>query len=193
MNRGAMIDKSNVIIKPITLEDVPAFVGHMMRNLRTSGLGDTGVFSPFSRTIPMHAGAMIENIRESFSRDTSAGWERGWGAWDQESGVMIGEVDLSTIRNVESQRHRATLGMGIEPDYRYLGIGKTLVNEALVWAKAQPFLKWIDIGVFAHNAPARRLYEGLGFIERGRTKDCFRVDGHSVDDIQMVLDLDQLR
>jgi len=98
-----------------------------------------------------------------------------------------------TERNAPSQMHRATLGMGIELGYRHMGLGKHLMNEATQWAKAHSFLKWIDLGVFSHNAPARRLYESCGFIECGRTIDAFRVDGHSIDDIQMVLDLDQLR
>ena len=62
--------------------------------------------------------------------------------------------------------------------------------ETLIsWAKVQNFLTWIDLGVFAHNTPARRLYEGFGFVECGRVVDSFRIDGHHVDDILMNLNL----
>jgi RimJ/RimL family protein N-acetyltransferase len=43
--------------------------------------------------------------------------------------------------------------------------------------------------VFAGNARARKLYQRMGFIETGWVRDCFRIDGVTIDDISMVLDL----
>jgi RimJ/RimL family protein N-acetyltransferase len=58
---------------------------------------------------------------------------------------------------------------------------------ALEWAVAQPSLAWIDLQVFAHNLRARKLYESFGFREMSVTKDLFRVNGQSIDDVKMSL------
>ena len=65
------------------------------------------------------------------------------------------------------------------------------MTTALLWAKQQGFIEWVDLCVLSHNASARRLYDHFKFIEAGRTVDCFRVDGHSLGDIQMTLGLNQ--
>lgn len=46
-------------------------------------------------------------------------------------------------------------------------------------------LAWMDLGEFAHNAPARALYAKLGFVEVGTTRDRFRIDGQEIEDIAM--------
>lgn len=62
------------------------------------------------------------------------------------------------------------------------------MTEAITWARAEG-LRWLDLGVFADNAPARALYRQLGFVEVGTVPDAFRIDGRSVEDVSMVLDL----
>ena len=57
------------------------------------------------------------------------------------------------------------------------------------WCRDATDLAWIDLGVFAHNEAARALYRKVGFVELGTTRDRFRVDGTSIDDIHMTLAL----
>lgn len=182
---------SDLKIRLLTADEIPAYTAHLNRNLKTSGLDATPIFAMRSRTTQMDSDDMAKRLLVSLAKTTEHGWKKIWAAWDGD--LLIGAVALLTERNAPSQMHRATLGMGIELDYRHMGLGKSLMSEAIQWAKAQTFLKWIDLGVFSHNAPARRLYESCGFVECGRTIDAFRVDNHIIDDIQMVLDLDQLR
>ena len=182
---------SDLKIRLLAADEIPAYADHLNRNLKTSGLDDTPIFAIRSRSTQMDTDDIAERLLVSLAKTTEHGWKKIWAAWDGD--LLIGGVALMTDRNAPSQMHRATLGMGLELDYRHMGLGKRLMNEATQWAKGQAFLKWIDLGVFSHNASARRLYESCGFIECGRTIDAFRVDGHSIDDIQMVLDLDQLR
>jgi ribosomal protein S18 acetylase RimI-like enzyme len=49
---------------------------------------------------------------------------------------------------------------------RGLGLGRFVTATAMVDAAAAGS-DWIHLGVFADNAPARRLYEGLGFLMSG--------------------------
>jgi ribosomal protein S18 acetylase RimI-like enzyme len=49
---------------------------------------------------------------------------------------------------------------------RGLGLGRFVTATAMVDAAAAGS-DWIHLGVFADNTPARRLYEGLGFLMSG--------------------------
>ncbi len=51
-------------------------------------------------------------------------------------------------------------------------------------------LAWLDLWIFAHNAPAWALYHKIGFIEVGRLPDQFRIGQMSITDVAMVLQLD---
>ncbi len=182
-------------IRILNGEEALLFVEHQERNDSTSGVGDTPLFSAFSRQhITIDKSARIDICKQRWAKPIDkVGWEKVWGAFDH--GInppkIIGSIALSTTRLIPTQAHRAVLGIGIEPGFRHHGLGKALMRTALSWAKQHSHLEWIDLCVFVDNAPARRLYERIGFIETGRTIDCFRVDGHSLDDIQMSLNLRQ--
>ena len=80
--------------------------------------------------------------------------------------------------------------MGIQRAFTGQGHGQRLIEVAVRWARDEAKLAWIDLGVFAHNLPARKLYRRMGFVEQGLHRDAFRLDaGLSVDDIQMTLEL----
>jgi ribosomal protein S18 acetylase RimI-like enzyme len=60
----------------------------------------------------------------------------------------------------------------------------------VAWARSEAKLLWIDLGVFATNTPARKLYTRMGFVELGFRRDAFRVlEGVPIDDVQMTLKL----
>ncbi len=80
------------------------------------------------------------------------------------------------------------LGMGLEREVRGQGWGRQLLEAAITWAR-DAGLAWIDLGVFAHNPRARRLYESVGFETVGVTADRYRVDERSIDDVSMALKL----
>jgi len=184
-----------ISVRMLEGSDAALYVGHHERNQLTSGVDGTPIFSAFSRRDGISDKVAYEQSCKQLWNEPieGVGWERTWGAFVQESVTnqitIIGSVSLSTTRLIQTQSHRAILGMGIEPGFKRQGLGKKLMQAALEWAREQTHLKWVDLGVFVHNAPARRLYESFGFIETGRTIDCFRVDGHRLDDIQMSLDL----
>ncbi len=50
-------------------------------------------------------------------------------------------------------------------------------------------VRWLDLGVFAHNTRARAVYRKAGFVELATTRDQFRVGGTSIDDVMMTLAL----
>jgi ribosomal protein S18 acetylase RimI-like enzyme len=78
----------------------------------------------------------------------------------------------------------------VERPYRGRGLGRALMEACIDWARQQPSLSWVDLGVFEGNDVAEALYRKLGFTELGRTPDRFRVDGLQITDITMVLQVD---
>ncbi|MCX6124735.1 MAG: GNAT family N-acetyltransferase [Proteobacteria bacterium] len=181
---------ANLSIRMLTNDDAIAFVDHLVRNAPTPGVGAPPISDPFPKSHKIDVTARIESAKKRWIMPIdNLGWGRAWGLFIGEK--IVGEATLSSARLIETQLHRAILGMGIEPEYRGSGVGTALLTAALSWAKEQKSLAWIDLGVFAHNAAARRLYSNSGFLEVGRCVDCFRVDDLRVDDIQMTLDLRQ--
>ncbi len=163
-----------------------ALIDHFVRNALESGRDGDSLARARSADDPPDRAAMHERLGTSWARAVGdTGWQRAFGLWAGD--VLVGHVDLRG-GSLPTDQHRATLGIGIERPWRRAGWGRQLMETASVWAHDQG-LAWIDLGVFAENAPARALYTRLGYVEVGRTADRFRIDGKQVDDISMVLRL----
>lgn len=175
---------SPLAIRLLTMADLEVAADHDARHMAESGRDGDVIFAPRS-----------ESNREAFVDFRLQGWpapvgepnwERMWGLFDGQQ--MVGHANLCG-GFLTAQSHRCRLGMGMERPHRGQGNGRRLLQTVVHWARAQPPLAWIDLGVFADNVPAQRLYRRMGFVENGRIEDCFRVLGQQVDDIQMCLRL----
>jgi RimJ/RimL family protein N-acetyltransferase len=177
-------------IRMLNTSDAAEFARHLARTVSEEDSTLVPISSPFPRSFKVDEAVSIETSLRSWNNAVdNVGWTRTWGIFSGEK--IVGEVSLSNSRLIETQRHRAILSMGIEREFRSQGLGSLLLSKALNWAARQEALAWIDLGVFSHNAHARRLYNKFGFIEFGRVIDRFRVDNFRIDDIQMSLELSQ--
>lgn len=172
----------------VQLDDVhlPPLVAHIARHSRESGRGGDLIFRPRSSDAPIDEPAAIERHR--------AGWSLALDEpyWLRTRGVVVdgqirGHLDLHGGR-LPSEFHRAMLGMGVERPWRGKGHGRALLGAAIDWARGAG-LTWLDLGVFAHNDRARKLYASVGFVELGTTRDRYRVDDAVIDDVAMALAL----
>ncbi|CCA70159.1 hypothetical protein PIIN_04098 [Serendipita indica DSM 11827] len=83
---------------------------------------------------------------------------------------------ITCIRSFESPYEDAfVVGFWVLPAARSQGIGRTLVNHALEWAKSHdgdniPF-KRVLLDVVKNNVPARRAYERCGFVVQGESPE----------------------
>ncbi|MFD4871547.1 GNAT family N-acetyltransferase [Streptomyces sp. NPDC058412] len=75
----------------------------------------------------------------------------------------------------------------VAPDARGQGYGAALLTRVLTFAFAELGLERVELGVFAHNGSAVRLYERLGFRVGRVLPDVERVDGQSWTALQMSL------
>jgi RimJ/RimL family protein N-acetyltransferase len=169
------------------LADLDWFVTHMQLHDAESGTEGELPYGPYEASAEIDVDAFRERHARGWAAPLDApGWRRVWGAFEDHDGPIIGHVDLQAS-GLATALHRARVGIGVLRPGRGRGLGRRLLEAAVAWARAEPRLAWLDLGVFAGNDRAQRLYERLGFIERGRTPDRFRVDGRSIEDISMSL------
>lgn len=102
----------------------------------------------------------------------------------EENGKLIGWCDAIPGGPASCSRHVARLGMGLQADYRGRGIGRQLLDAVITKAR-ELGLEKIELGVYASNEPAIRLYRSFGFTEEGTHKRARLVDG-VYDDILMM-------
>ncbi len=76
--------------------------------------------------------------------------------------------------------------MSIQEPYTDQGIGSSLLQHLLEWAKKDERVEKVSLEVFSNNKRALHLYEKFGFIEEGRRKKNAKLrPGYYVDDIYM--------
>ncbi len=181
----------SIQIVPLTVDDVDAYVGHMRRHSLENGREGTPLFMPYGDEHPYDAHDGGERRRRLWAAAVDAtDWGRGWGLQatpsDGSPPRLVGHIELQ-VSFPPTAHHRANMGMGLERGFRGRGQGRALLTTAIEWARAEPSLRWMDLGVFGGNERAIALYERFGFREVGRTAERFLVDGRPVEDISMTL------
>jgi RimJ/RimL family protein N-acetyltransferase len=106
-----------------------------------------------------------------------------WTALDPSSDSPVGHASIKLIRPDAARLGRVL----IDPDRRGGGWGDALVAAVLREAFVTQVLDRVELGVFAHNTSAVRLYERHGFCSNALLTDVVRVDGTAWDAIQMSL------
>ncbi len=150
-----------------------------------SGRDDTPIFAPVEPGT-WNAESKREEILARWDKPLSGtGWEQVWAFFTERE--IVAHLDLRS-QTLATTRHRALLGMGVERPYRGRGLSVALIEAAVAWGRENG-LAWIDPCVFAHNLPAFLLYKKMGFVETGRVKDAFRVQGRPMEDVSMTLHL----
>lgn len=105
-------------------------------------------------------------------------------------GRVVGYVSLHQPMTMPSHEHVLELSsLGVHPDAQRGGVGRALV-EAAVAAAAVRGARKVSLHVLGHNAGARRLYEGCGFVVEGVLRAEFVLGGRDVDDVLMARHLD---
>lgn len=106
----------------------------------------------------------------------------GWGAFDGER--LVGKLTIDALPYPSLAHTFWVHAVYVHPDARGTGVSSALM-EAAVAAAAAKGARRIALWVNEANAPARRLYERLGFREIGRIPEGIRAGGRLVDDVLM--------
>ena len=106
---------------------------------------------------------------------------------ENEEGI-VGRLSVARDSHPASH-HVADLGLMVAAGHRRRGIGKSLLEQAVEWARESQIEK-IELHVFPHNGPAIKLYEQFGFEREGLRRGHFRRGGRAVDAVLMALRVD---
>ncbi|MDP2286053.1 MAG: N-acetyltransferase [Pseudohongiella sp.] len=172
-------------IKALTRQTMPILGEHFKRHRAESGTNGVHFmpFAPDDTNGP--TGATVDR---SFWPIDKPGWQRWFCIHELATGNIVGHVDLKTDP-LRAGTHWCHLGIGIESAYRGRGLGGKLMDCAIAYAKSTRTIDFIELRVFSNNLPALALYKKKGFVEIGTLKDRFRLQGQSIDDTIMVLDV----
>ena len=173
-----------VSFRQLNADDLDSLVACLAPHMDENGRGNTALLYPQSRSVPWPVTDKAPRFLTSWAKSLhEPGWSRAWGAFG-EAGKVVGHADIRA-RPEPCTNHRALLGLGVDSKFRNQGIAKHLMQIVLDWAKAQESIVWLDLHLLGGNAPARAVYEHLGFHELVSAPDMFRIDGQSVADVAM--------
>jgi ribosomal protein S18 acetylase RimI-like enzyme len=100
-------------------------------------------------------------------------------------GQVVGWCDVLPSHG-QARSHVGTLGIGLVPSARQLGIGAKLLQATIAAARAKGMTR-IELTVRVGNANAKALYERFGFEVEGVLRRAVRVDGVYGDSYSMAL------
>ncbi|KVZ29701.1 GNAT family N-acetyltransferase [Burkholderia ubonensis] len=101
------------------------------------------------------------------------------------NGHVVGWCDVLPTHG-QARLHVGTLGIGLTPSARHLGIGAKLLRATIAAAWSKGYTR-IELTVRADNKNAKALYERLGFETEGLMRHAFRIDGAYSDCYSMAL------
>jgi len=102
---------------------------------------------------------------------------------------LVGIVGFSRDTGLKG-RHRGMIwGMYVLDSHQGKGLGRKLMDAAITRAKQIPEMEVLFLFVAPENAPARRLYTGVGFKTYGIEPYSMKFDGKFYDEEMMYLKL----
>ena len=121
----------------------------------------------------------------AYHRATLAAGHPHFVAIDGERVVGLCDVVPVAPPRMAAQMHNGTLGMLLAPEYRGAGLGERLMRATLEACRGK--FERVQLGVYSHNERAHKLYLRCGFIEEGRRRGAWKLDGMTSDIIEMAL------
>ena len=100
-------------------------------------------------------------------------------------GKIIGDCSLAFNRHLKD-RHRSSVGIGIDREYWNRGIGSLFFDILIDIAKNTKGIEQMELGVIDKNERAKHLYEKKGFVKTGSIPHALKLkDGTYFDEEMM--------
>ena len=95
---------------------------------------------------------------------------------------LVGAISCERELRVKVQHIAHVAGMMVLPAVQGHGIGRLLMESALLLLGKQQGIEIVTLSVTRGNMPAVKLYESLGFVRYGRLEDAIKMpDGTRLD------------
>jgi len=170
-----------VIIRGLNEADAPAF-----RALRLRALHEHP--EAFGASYEDALATPVEGMAARLRHDDTWPYNFVLGAFDN-TDALIGMIGFMR-QSGEKVRHKGAIwGMYVARESVGLGMGRALMERAIVEARQQPGLEQIELTVVSTNEAVRHLYQSVGFIVYGVEPQALKVGGEYVDEDLMVLRL----
>ncbi|WP_404427389.1 GNAT family N-acetyltransferase [Ureibacillus chungkukjangi] len=115
--------------------------------------------STYEREVNFPIEAVEERIRQAEDRYVLGAFEEG--------GALVGVVRFMRDTARKSKHKGNIYGMYVAPEVRGHGVGKKLMQEAIIRAKDFDGVEQIHLQVVSKNESAKKLYQSLGFTTYG--------------------------
>ena len=144
-------------------------------------------YGPYNRGEPYSINKIRGKTIKLWTQEiTVPSWRRAWGVFDENK--IIGRAQIAA-GDLPTSLHRVNLGLGIYKEYRNIGLGQKLFHIIIDWCKNEPYISYIDLGVFSGNDIAKLVFEKVGFIKIGYKEDAWNIDGQSIGETLMTLNV----
>lgn len=173
-------------IRPLTTNDVPAYVALRREMLRDSPWA-------FAASEEADVGCDENKLRARLAEPA----QLLMGAFDadcehaaQPGAPLIGAAGM--VRNHHAKMaHRAIVwGVYVTPRARGNGVGAAIIAALVNAARTWPGLDSLALSVSAKATAAQKMYERAGFVPWGQEPGALKVDGVAYDEIHMIRMLD---
>lgn len=106
------------------------------------------------------------------------------------SNEVVGQCEISNIE-WDAADHVGNLGIIVQKKYRDMGIGRQLIDLAIIESKRLNDKQKIILSCFSSNERALHLYKNLGFKKIGERKKQYYIDGVYYDETLMELFIEE--
>lgn len=104
-----------------------------------------------------------------------------------ENRELIGIITLVKEHRVKLRHRTSIVAMYVSPTRRRLGVGMSLMKEAIMMAKELEGVEQVYLSVVTTNQSAKKLYTSLGFEVFGTEKHALKIDDSYFDEDLMVM------
>lgn len=122
-----------------------------------------------------------QEIIESIANDENRIMILGW---IERKLVSVAQLNVAGRPRIQ---HNSEISISVSEKYWGIGVGSAVMEELIKFAKENPTIKNVSLGVKATNEKAIKLYEKFGFEVVGVHKNYFNINGEYTDSLIMGL------
>lgn len=105
------------------------------------------------------------------------------------NGILVGCVGLVREKGIKSEHKALIWGMFVKANFQGQGIGRQLLEKAILHGKSLKVIQMIHLSVESNNSAAKTFYESCGFQKWGQEPKALLIDGVFYDEDQMAIQI----